>query len=146
MILSLIVQRPIFSGLAILVFLVILVGVSNAKTKALKEPMVFSDFSMFSQAFKHPRLYFPFLGLIPVIIAPLLIIGLIVTVLRLEPMMAVTWQRILATLLAITLCYLLSKSLALGLQLSKQPDKDNHQYGLQNSLYAYFLQSRTKTT
>ena len=139
LILTLIVQRAIFSGIAIFIFLIILVAVSNAKYKALNEPMVFSDFAMFSQAFKHPRLYFPFLGLLPVILAPIIIIGLIITVLKLEPALAFTWQRILATLFSILGLSYTSKKIASSLKLSFKPEEDNACFGLQNSLYAYTI-------
>ncbi len=142
--LTLIVQRPIFSGIALVVFFIIVIAVSNAKFKALKEPIVFSDFAMFSQAFKHPRLYFPFLGLAPVIIAPIIIIGLIITVLTLEPAMAFTAQRIFLSLLAIFAIGFLIKSNAEKLKLSTNPAEDNARYGLINTLSAYALQARTK--
>jgi len=142
--LTLIVQRPIFSGIALVVFFIIVIAVSNAKFKALKEPIVFSDFAMFSQAFKHPRLYFPFLGLAPVIIAPIIIIGLIVTVLTLEPAMAFTAQRIFLSLLAIISFGFFSKSIAEKLELSANPEEDNARYGLINTLTAYTLQARSK--
>ncbi len=141
--LTLIVQRPIFSGIAIFVFLVIMLGVSNTKFSTLREPMVFSDFMMFSQAFKHPRLYFPFLGLAPVIIMPLLIIGLIILVLLLEPALAFTWQRFLATPLAITALYFAIKRNALSSPLSLEPVIDNTELGLINTVAAYLFQSRT---
>ncbi len=141
--LTLIVQRPIFSGIAIIVFLVIMLGVSNTKFHTLREPMVFSDFMMFSQAFKHPRLYFPFLGLAPIIIMPLLIIGLIILVLTLEPAMTLTWQRFLITAVAIAALYFAIKSNALASSLSLDPAKDNKEFGLINSVAAYLFQSRS---
>ncbi len=143
LVLSLIVQRPVFSALTVLIFLIILIAVSNAKFTALKEPMVFSDFAMFAQAFKHPRLYFPFLGLAPVIIAPLLIITLIFLVLYLEPALPFTLHRVLSTLIAIGVFYFASKKIALQLTLTQSPEVDNEKFGLQNSLYAYLIQSKT---
>ena len=141
---TLIIQRPIFSMLAVCIFLIILTGVSNAKFIVLKEPMVFSDITMFSQAFKHPRLYFPFLGLIPLIIMPLLIIGLIYIVLKLEPAMAITWHRFLITLFAITVCLFLARHIAKDLKLSQEPAIDNRDFGLINSLFTYNVQARSK--
>ena len=141
--LTLIVQRPVFSALAISIFLIILVAVNNAKYKALKEPLVFSDFTMFSQAFKHPRLYFPFLGMAPVIIAPVLIIGLIILVLKLEPALPFVWQRIVPTLIASFLLFIIIKRLALSLVLLGEPEKDNQKHGLINSVVAYSLQAST---
>lgn len=145
LIVTLIVQRPVFSGLAVFIFHIILVVVSNAKLKALKEPMVFSDIAMFSQAFKHPRLYFPFLGLMPVIIAPLIIVGLIYAVLTLEPAIAITWQRIISTLLTIGIFIGFIKKMALKFNLSLQPENDNARYGLLNSLITYTFQSGTQS-
>ena len=140
--LTLIVQRPIFSSITIIVFLIILVAVNNAKFKALKEPMVFSDFAMFAQAFRHPRLYFPFLGLKLVIAATLVIISLIVLVLMLEPAMNFTMTRLFVTLIAMAVIYFIAENIAVKLPLSNSPIPDNTKFGLQNSLFAYFMHSR----
>ena len=141
---TLIVQRPIFAALAVSIFLIILTGVSNAKFIALKEPMVFSDITMFSQAFRHPRLYFPFLGLLPVIAMPLVIIGLIYAVLTLEPALQITWHRMLMTLTAMLVCIVAAKSIAKGLKISQDPASDNRDFGLLNSLLAYAVQARSE--
>ena len=141
---TLVVQRPIFAALAVSIFLIILTGVSNAKFIALKEPMVFSDITMFSQAFKHPRLYFPFLGLLPVIVMPLVIIALIYAVLTLEPALDFTWTRILLTLAAMIICFLAARIIAKGLSLSQDPASDNRDFGLLNSMIAYTLQARSE--
>ena len=143
LVVTLIVQRPIFSALAVSIFLIILSGVSNAKYRALREPLVYSDIAMFSQAFKHPRLYFPFLGLIPVILMPLIIIALIALVLWLEPAMAFTPIRIISTLAIIFICFVLAKNHAVDMKLSEEPETDNQQYGLLNSLFAYAIQARS---
>jgi len=141
--LTLIVQRPIFSALTVMIFFIIVVAVNNTKFIALKEPLVFSDFAMFAQAFKHPRLYFGFLGLAPVIIASVIIIGLIISVLKLEPAMSFTWQRILSTLIAISIALFISYKIALSLKLSTKIEDDNASFGLVNTLYSYFIHSRT---
>ncbi len=140
---TLIVQRPIFSALAVSIFLIILSGVSNAKLKALREPLVFSDIAMFSQAFKHPRLYFPFLGLIPVIAAPIIIITLIITVLSLEPAMAFTAPRILFSILLLALFLFVARKIALSFKLTQQPEEDIGTLGLLNCIFIYAIQART---
>ncbi|MGK0272873.1 MAG: phosphoglycerol transferase MdoB-like AlkP superfamily enzyme [Cocleimonas sp.] len=140
---TLVVQRPIFAALAVSIFLIILTGVSNAKFIALKEPMVFSDITMFSQAFKHPRLYFPFLGLAPVILMPVLIVGLIYAVLTLEPALEITRVRILMTLTTIVFSFLGAISIAQNLKLNQDPAIDNQDHGLLNSLLAYVIQARS---
>ena len=59
--------RPGFAAALTLAGQLLLVLVNNAKFKALREPFLFSDFGLFSQALKHPRLYLPFLGVLPAI-------------------------------------------------------------------------------
>jgi hypothetical protein len=60
--LLLVLQRPLFAASALLAGMLFLVLVSNAKYHALREPFIFQDFEYFSDVFKHPRLYLPFLG------------------------------------------------------------------------------------
>jgi hypothetical protein len=54
--------RPIFAAALTLAGQLLVITVSNAKFRALREPFVFSDFGLFSQALRFPRLYLPFLG------------------------------------------------------------------------------------
>ncbi len=56
------VRRPVFALLLALAGQFLVIQVNNAKYRALREPLLFSDFGIFSQAIRHPRLYFPFLG------------------------------------------------------------------------------------
>ncbi len=56
-------SRPIFSACATLALVGLLAAVSNAKYESLREPFVFTDLSLFSQLFSHPRLYLPFLSI-----------------------------------------------------------------------------------
>lgn len=58
----LVTRRPSFSAFVTVALVCLVVVVSNAKYKALREPFVFSDLSLFSQLFSHPRLYLPFLS------------------------------------------------------------------------------------
>lgn len=60
--LTLVLGRPGFAAAAVSAFLLMLVLVSNAKFKALREPFVFQDYEYFTDAIRHPRLYIPFLG------------------------------------------------------------------------------------
>ena len=55
-------RRPGFALALTLAGQYLVVTISNAKFRALREPFVFSDFGLFSQAFRFPRLYLPFLG------------------------------------------------------------------------------------
>ncbi|MGU7771056.1 LTA synthase family protein [Burkholderia sp. MR1-5-21] len=55
-------SRPAFSVFAALALIGLVAAVSNAKYESLREPFVFTDLSLFSQLFAHPRLYLPFLS------------------------------------------------------------------------------------
>ncbi|MDX3983785.1 MAG: LTA synthase family protein [Achromobacter sp.] len=55
-------RRPYFAVANVLAIELLIVLVSNAKYKALKEPFVYPDFEYFLDAVKHPRLYLPFFG------------------------------------------------------------------------------------
>ncbi len=78
-------RRAYFSaGIALaMVFTVFIVN--NAKYKALREPFVFTDFSLFTQALKHPRLYLPFLNPVAAILGPVAIIAVVYLGLVLDP-------------------------------------------------------------
>ncbi|WP_436206177.1 LTA synthase family protein [Caballeronia sp. LjRoot31] len=54
--------RPAFAALVTASLVALLAIVSNAKHESLHEPFVFTDLSLFSQLFRHPRLYLPFLS------------------------------------------------------------------------------------
>ena len=60
-------MRPYFAASLSLLGIVIVVVINNTKFKTLREPLVFSDFFLYLQAIKHPRLYLPFLGVLPLV-------------------------------------------------------------------------------
>jgi phosphoglycerol transferase MdoB-like AlkP superfamily enzyme len=64
-------------------------------------------------------------------------------VLKLEPAMPFTWQRIIATLVVIVALLVLSNKIALGFKLISKIGEDNAKYGLINTNFAYFMHSRT---
>jgi general stress protein CsbA len=55
--------RVRFSAFVAIALVALLAGVSNAKYTSLQEPFVFTDLSLFSQLFAHPRFYLPFLSI-----------------------------------------------------------------------------------
>lgn len=55
--------RPIFSCVITIATYGTIVVLNNAKVKALKEPLVFSDFSLFREIIRHPHLYLKYIGL-----------------------------------------------------------------------------------
>lgn len=62
--------RLYLAGALVICGQLLLIIISNAKYKALREPLVASDLILFTQAIKFPRLYLPFLGLVPAIVLP----------------------------------------------------------------------------
>ena len=54
--------RALFSECVTLALIAFLAVIGNAKYESLREPLVFTDLSLFSQVFSHPRLYLPFLS------------------------------------------------------------------------------------
>jgi phosphoglycerol transferase MdoB-like AlkP superfamily enzyme len=55
--------RPVFTAAATLITFTGIVVVNNAKYKALREPLVFSDFSLLRKAIEHPALYARHIGI-----------------------------------------------------------------------------------
>ncbi|OZI75699.1 LTA synthase family protein [Bordetella genomosp. 2] len=64
-------RRPVFAALNALALELVIVLVSNAKFKALREPFVYADFEYFADAIRHPRLYLPFLGFWSAVLSPI---------------------------------------------------------------------------
>ncbi|AIT20110.1 LTA synthase family protein [Burkholderia thailandensis] len=58
----LVTARVLFSAFVAVALVGLMAVVSNAKHESLREPFVFTDLSLFSQLFSHPRLYLPFLS------------------------------------------------------------------------------------
>ncbi|WP_295508723.1 LTA synthase family protein [Accumulibacter sp.] len=82
--LLLVLRRPVFAASALLAGMLFLVLVSNAKYHSLREPFIFQDFEYFSDAFRHPRLYLPFLGAGRAVLAVLALAGAVYAGLAME--------------------------------------------------------------
>jgi len=63
----LITGKIIFSAMVTFLLYCILIVINNAKYLNLKEPLVFSDYDYFTDAFRFPRLYIPFLGVLGIL-------------------------------------------------------------------------------
>jgi hypothetical protein len=137
-------QRVFFAVSAALAGQLLLVLVSNAKVRALREPFVFTDFGLFAQALRHPRLYLPFLGArrtlaVAAVFAVVIYAGLVV-----EPRtpQAVASAFALALLAAAALWAGLRRSAVVRLD----PVEDLHRIGLVASLWLYWLAERRSPT
>lgn len=85
LIILLLTQRLLLATLASLALLITLFIINQAKYKALREPLVFSDFYLYLQIFTHPRLFLPFLN-IPLTLAAIAVgVVALVLIVGLEP-------------------------------------------------------------
>ncbi|MBN3852520.1 LTA synthase family protein [Paraburkholderia sp. Ac-20340] len=128
--------RLFFSLGATLVLIALLAIVGNAKYASLREPLVFSDLSLFSQVFTHPRLYLPFLGL-GKLLAVLAGIAAAFTAFMLEQPVAAA-QRGLALAVGLV-CLPLCLALAGRLPLTLHPYSDQRRFGFFATFSAYLI-------
>jgi phosphoglycerol transferase MdoB-like AlkP superfamily enzyme len=127
--------RPAFSAFVVFACVAALVIVSNAKYEALREPFVFTDLSLFSQLFRHPRLYLPFLS-VDKVLAILLGIGVFALAFAIDPPLTHLRYALLAclALLALAACAMLPSRLPLTLDASL----DHVMHGFVAVFVAYF--------
>ncbi|WP_175691541.1 LTA synthase family protein [Burkholderia anthina] len=128
--------RPIFSLGATLVLTGLLALVGNAKFASLREPLVFSDLSLFSQVFSHPRLYLPFLGSGKLVVV---LVGIAATVAAFVAESSVAFgQRSAAAVVALVgwpVCVALSRRLPL----TQHPFTDQCRFGFFAAFIAYLI-------
>lgn len=139
-------QRPWLSAGLTLAFLTLVVFVNNAKFRALREPFVFTDFGLFSQALHHPRLYLPFLGAGRAIIALLLFALTLYSGIAFEP--ALISQLSLVAFASVILISVLGGVLLMWAgtvrvpPITLDPITDIRCLGLVTSLWLYWLAER----
>jgi hypothetical protein len=133
--------RPIFAALIVLCGQFLVIQVSNAKYRALREPFIFSDFGIFSQALKHPRLYFPFLGIGRAALAALAVVLAAAVGLWLENPVGHAW--LAAGWSTSAALVLLGLGLAAAPKALLDPEKDLAQRGLFCSIAQYWLKEHT---
>lgn len=137
----LLVQRPGFACLLLLSLQLVVVQVSNVKSRTLNEPFFFHDLEYFLDAILHPRLYVPFFGIRLAIAASSAGAIAIAACLWLEPSLIRThglgaW--LLTSLALVTLgtgTLILADRHLPGITLA--PGTDLERLGLFSSLWAY---------
>lgn len=140
--------RPIFATALLCAFFLLLVVVSNAKFKALREAFVFQDYEYFTDAIRHPRLYIPFLGWGKFFLAAAGFIAALTIGLWLEavPALRAAWTAqwgALALLAVLSLGLLLwGNSARLMVQIA--PEQDVQALGLLASFWRYWQQGRQR--
>ncbi|VWD36237.1 putative capsular polysaccharide biosynthesis sulfatase membrane protein [Burkholderia contaminans] len=136
-------SRPIFAAFVALALVGLVVAISNAKYESLREPFVFTDLSLFSQLFSHPRLYLPFLSIgkvVAIVVGVMLVIGGFAA----EPAVArsSTWL----LLLLLVVLFLAVRMLAAGLPLSLDPCVDQARHGFFAVFVAYLMNGLRSAT
>lgn len=136
-------RRPYFAAFVALATISLVGAVSNAKYASLREHFIFTDLSLFSQLFAHPRLYLPFLsgttigaiatGVILLAAGFLLDTAAPVLIAILAAAGAIAW---------LALGYLLAARLRLGLD----PLEDQRRHGFFTVFVAYLLNGMRPAT
>lgn len=146
--LVLIFGRPWFAAFGVSAFMLLLVLVSNAKVKSLREPFVFQDYEYFTDAIRHPRLYIPFLGWGKALAATLGFLLAVVVSLWLEAVPAerfsVPGQLGGVAVVFATGVLLLAAGSRQCLPVSFQPDGDLVTLGFLTSLWRYAEEGRRR--
>ncbi|WP_175720827.1 LTA synthase family protein [Burkholderia anthina] len=139
----LVTARPIFSSSVAVALVGLVAVVSNAKYESLHEPFVFTDLSLFSQLFSHPRLYLPFLSVGKIIAIGLGIVFAAAGYLAETPVMP---RPALALATIVVLTFLLARYIAARLPLALDPEKDQRRHGFFAVFVAYLLNGMRPAT
>ncbi|NIF40629.1 LTA synthase family protein [Burkholderia sp. Tr-862] len=128
-------SRPVFSAGIAAALVALLAAISNAKFESLREPFVFTDLSLFSQLFAHPRLYLPFLSVGKVVA---IAAGVLLLVAGCVLDHAAAPARAVAAAVALA-CLLIGAWLAARLPLTLDAAVDQHRHGFFAVFVAYLL-------
>ena len=138
----LVTKRPFFSAGVNIILLGIIVVVSNAKFAALREPLVFSDFYLYFQAFKHPRLYLPFIGIYPIVLILVFVVLVLMGGLMLEsPYFSYLSGQFAFLLVLLPIFFSLVYWGAGKLSISENLNEDVSKFGVFATLVLYFRHS-----
>ncbi|KIX63729.1 LTA synthase family protein, partial [Burkholderia pseudomallei] len=136
-------RRPHFAAFLALALVALAGAVSNAKFSSLREPFVFTDLSLFSQLFSHPRLYLPFLSATTVAAMVLGSVALAAGFF-LDPAVSAqtAWQAAMAALI----CFATGGLCAARLPLTLDPLDDQRRHGFFAVFVAYLLNGMRPAT
>ena len=132
----LVTARPVFSSSVAVALVGLVAVVSNAKYESLREPFVFTDLSLFSQLFSHPRLYLPFLSAGKVVAIGAGIVLIVAGYLAEAP---VTPRPVLVLTAVVAFTFLLARYIATCLPLSLDAEEDQRRHGFFAVFIAYLL-------
>lgn len=77
--------RPLLAGLAVVAPVIGLIVTDRVKRAVLDEPVMFADRAELLEVIRHPRLYIPFVGVVPMVAGTLAILAAIGGLIWLEP-------------------------------------------------------------
>jgi phosphoglycerol transferase MdoB-like AlkP superfamily enzyme len=83
--LAALVARPVFALLLVAFAHMLVIAVSAAKARYLREPLLCADFALFTQALRFPRLYLPYFGTGRAIALAAVFVGAVALAITLEP-------------------------------------------------------------
>ncbi|MBU9629628.1 LTA synthase family protein [Burkholderia multivorans] len=139
----LVTARPIFSSAVAVALIGLLAVISNAKYESLREPFVFTDLSLFSQLFSHPRLYLPFLSAGKVGAIGTGIVLIVAGYLAEAP---ITPRPVLALTVVVAFTFLLVRYVAARLPLTLDAEEDQGHHGFFVVFIAYLLNGMRPAT
>lgn len=142
--LLLLLARPWCAMLAVSAVLAVLVLVSNAKFRNMREPFLAQDYDYFLDAFRYPRLFLPFLGVRGVVLA--VCCGLLAAgAVSLEPPLPLALRGPLGlALVAGSVAALWLRRPGGSLPVSLEPVADLQALGFLPYLWAYAVGQRTR--
>ncbi|KGB98560.1 MULTISPECIES: LTA synthase family protein [Burkholderia] len=135
--------RPIFSASGAVALVGLVAVVSNAKYESLREPFVFTDLSLFSQLFSHPRLYLPFLSAGKVVVISA---GIVLSVAGYLAEAPITPRPLLALVVVVGFTFLLAQYIAARLPLVLDAEEDQRRHGFFAVFIAYLLNGMRPAT
>ena len=139
----LVTGRVRFSTFVAIALVALLAGVSNAKHASLQEPFVFTDLSLFSQLFAHPRLYLPFLSIGTVVA---IVIGITVVIGAFVADKPLAQKPVGELVIAAGACLAVAYVFAARLPLTLIPVDDQKRHGFLAVFVAYLLNGMKPAT
>ncbi|MCA8318260.1 LTA synthase family protein [Burkholderia multivorans] len=136
-------RRPLLSALISLGLVGLMGCVSNAKFASLREPFVFTDLSLFSQLFAHPRLYLPFLSMQAV---AAIVVGVVLLAGAFFLDAAAPWAVAAYCAVAAVALLIVGYALAARLPLTLDPLEDQRRHGFFAVFVAYLLNGMRRST
>ncbi len=141
LILLVLTRRPLLAGVLVVALHLLALLVSNAKYRALREPLVAADLRLFTQALRHPRLYLPFLDPVAAGAGIIAATGAIWFAVVLEaPLFHYGDPVFYLGLAGIGVVSVGAAWLAWSARLSLEPERDVARMGLLPALFGYLLQ------